>query len=108
MVADAVNRYRQAFESENLDALKAVWPGLGRNEQTSFQNFFKIARTIKLQLTPVGEPEVTATGATGTYRRTMNATDERGRLPAQEQTVKITFLKSGEQMLIEAVQVVGR
>jgi serine/threonine-protein kinase len=108
MIADAVNRYRQAFESENLDALKAVWPGLGRAEQTSFQNFFRIARTVRLQLTPVGEPEITATGATGTYRRTMNATDERGRLPAQEQTVKITFLKSGEQMLIEAVQVVGR
>ena len=85
-----------------------VWPGLGRNERNSFQNFFKIARSIKLQLTPVSEPELTGTGATARYKRTMSANDERGPLPAQDQTVKITFRKSGDQMLIDTIEVAGR
>ena len=63
MIADAVGRYRQAFEAKNIDALKAVWPGLGRDDQNSFQSFFRIARSIKLELTPVGDPEMTPTGA---------------------------------------------
>jgi len=108
MIADAVNRYREAFEDRDLEGLKAVWPSLGRSEQSSFQNFFKLARTVKLQLTPVGEPEITATRATARYRRVMSATDERRALPAQDQVVKITFRKSGEQMLIDAIEAAGK
>ena len=59
-------------------------------------------------MTPVGEPEITATGATARYRRAMSATDERGALPAQDQAVKITFRKSGEQMLIDSIEAAGR
>ena len=107
-IAEAVARYRQAFEARDLNALKAVWPGLGRNEQNSFQNFFRIARTIKLQMTLVGEPEVTPGGALAQYRRTISASDERRALPTQDQTVKITFHKSGGQMLIDTIEAVGR
>ena len=91
-----------------MEALKTLWPSLSRNEQNSFQNFFRIVRTVRLQLIPAGEVDVTANGAVGRYRRTVNATDERGSLPAQEQTVRITFRKSGDQMLIDAIEAVGR
>jgi hypothetical protein len=107
-IAEAVARYRQAFEARDLNALKAVWPGLGRNEQNSFQNFFRIARSVKLQMTPAGEPEVTPGGAIAQYRRTISASDERRALPTQDQTVKITFHKSGGQMLIDTIEAVGR
>lgn len=108
MVADAVARYRQAFESKDMDGLKAVWPKLSKNEQSSFQNFFRIAKTIKLQLTPSGDPEITGTGATARFVRSMNATDNRGTLPTQEQTVRITFRKSGDQMLIDGIEATDR
>jgi hypothetical protein len=108
LVEDAVSRYRQAFEARDLQALKAVWPGLSRDEQNSFQNFFRIARTVQLRLTQVGEPEITPGGATARYRRLVNASDERRALPAQEQTIKITFRKAGEQMLIDAIEAVNR
>jgi serine/threonine-protein kinase len=107
-IADAVAQYRQAFEARDLNGLKAVWPGLGRNEQTSFQNFFRIARTVKLQMTPIGEPEITASGATAQYRRAISASDERRALPTQDQTVKVTFRKSGDRMFIDAIEAVGR
>jgi len=97
-----------AFESKDSEALKSVWPGLGRAELNSIQNFFKIARTIKLQLRPVGEPEITAEGASVRARRTMAATDERGALPQQNQNVQITLRRSASGMVIESIEAVNR
>ena len=107
-IADAVNRYRQAFEARDLNGLKAVWPGMTRSEQNSFQNFFRIARSIKLQMSPVGDPEVASSGAIARFRRSMNARDDRNALPAEDQTVKITFHKAGDQMLIDSIEAQGR
>ena len=107
-VDDALNRYRLAFESKDSDALKAVWPGLGRSELNSFQNFFKIARNIKLQLTRTGEAEITASGATVPARRTMTAADERGAMPQQDQNVKITLRRAANTMVIDSIEAVGR
>jgi hypothetical protein len=107
-VEDALNRYRAAFESKDSEALKNIWPGLGRSELTSFQNFFKIARTIKLKVEPLGEAEITATGATLRARRTMAATDERGALPQQDQIVRINLRRSGNAMVIESIDTAGR
>jgi hypothetical protein len=85
-----------------------VWPGLGRNEQNSFQNFFRMVRSVKMQMTPVGDPEITPTGAVAQYRRSISASDDRRALPQQDQTVKITFRKSGDKMVIDAIEAVGR
>ena len=107
-VDDALNRYRAAFESKDSEALKNIWPGLGRSELSSFQNFFKIARTIKLKIEPLGEAEITATGATLRARRTMAATDERGALPQQDQIVRINLRRSGNAMVIESIDTAAR
>ena len=107
-IADAVSKYRQAFEARDLNGLKAVWPGMSRSEQNSFQSFFRIARSIKLQMSPEGDPEVTSSGAIAKYRRSMNASDDRRALPAEDQTVKITFHKAGDQMLIDSIEAQGR
>jgi hypothetical protein len=107
-VDDALNRYRNAFEGKDPEALKTIWPGLGRSELTAFQNFFKIARTIKLQLQPLGEAEINASGATIRARRTMSATDERGTLPSQDQTVNIRLRRAGSGMVIESIDIAGK
>ena len=105
---DALNRYRTAFESKDSESLKNIWPSLGRSELNAFQNFFKIARTIKLQIQPLGEAEITATGASVRARRTMAATDERGPLPQQDQTVRINLRRSGNSMVIESIDIAGK
>lgn len=107
-IGEAVSHYIRAFEARDLFALKAVWPTLSRGEQSSFQGFFRIARSVKLQMTPIGEPEITATGATAQFQRSLSASDDRRALPAQNQTVKITFRKSGEQMFIDSIEAIGR
>jgi len=107
-VDDALNRYRAAFEGKDSEALKNIWPSLGRSELSSFQNFFKIARTIKLQIQPLGEADITATGATIRARRTMAATDERGSLPQQDQNVRINLRRAGNGMVIESIDIAGK
>jgi serine/threonine-protein kinase len=107
-IADAIAKYRQAFEARDLNGLKTVWPGMSRSEQNSFQNFFRIARSIHLQMTPTGDPEVTSSGAVAKYRRSMNASDDRKTLSTEEQTVKITFHRAGDQMLIDSIEAQGR
>ena len=107
-VDDALNRYRAAFEGKDSEALKNIWPSLGRSELSSFQNFFKIARTVKLQIQPLGEADLTATGATIRARRTMAATDERGPLPQQDQTVRINLRRAGNGMVIESIDIAGK
>ena len=107
-VADTIARYRQAFEARDLEGLKTVWPTLGRNEQSSFQNFFRIVRSVKLEMTPVSEPEITASGAVAQYRRVISASDERRDLPTQTQTVKVTFRRSGDRMFIDTIEAVSR
>ena len=107
-VDEALNRYRTAFENKDSEALKSVWPSLGRSELTAFQNFFKIARSIKLQLRPLGEAEINATGATIRARRNMAATDERGALPTQDQTVNIHLRRAGNGMVIESIDIAGK
>jgi len=107
-VDEALNRYRTAFENKDPEALKTIWPSLGRSELSAFQNFFKIARSIKLQLRPLGDAEISATGATIRARRTMSATDERGALPTQDQTVNIHLRPAGNGMVIESIDIAGK
>ena len=107
-VDEALNRYRTAFENKDPEALKSIWPSLGRSELTAFQNFFKIARSIKLQLRPLGEAEINATGATIRARRNMAATDERGALPTQDQAVNIHLRRAGNGMVIESIDIAGK
>ena len=107
-VDEALNRYRTAFENKDSEELKSIWPSLGRSELAAFQNFFKIARSIKLQLRPLGEAEISATGANIRARRTMAASDERGALPTQDQTVNIHLRRAGNGMVIESIDIAGK
>jgi hypothetical protein len=91
-----------------MDALKAVWPGLDRTQLNSIQSFFRLARTIKLELRQQGEPSISGDKATVRCRRIMTATDERGPMPSQDQVVDIAMIRSGTTMTIDAVRVVGR
>ena len=105
LAEEALREYEQAFESRDIERLKVVWPGLGRQETSSFQEFFRIARTINLTLEPVGEPTLTAERATWVCRRRVEATDERGKLPSQETEIAIRMKRAGERMVIESITV---
>jgi uncharacterized caspase-like protein len=105
LAEQALREYRQAFEQRDIERLKTVWPALTRQEISSFQDFFRIARTVTLKLDPVGEPELTEDSARWVWKRTIEATDERGRMPAQETEVTFRLKRSGERMVIDSIAV---
>ncbi len=105
MVQNTLNRFRDAFEHKDMDALKAVWTGLSRNEISSIQNFFRIAKSIKVELQPIGDPVFSGSGATVRCRRIVSASDDRGPMPTQDQTINIRMTKSGDSMAIEAIEI---
>jgi uncharacterized caspase-like protein len=105
LAEQAIREYQRAFEQRDLEALKVVWPSLSRQEMTSFQEFFRIARSIALVLEPAGEPELSAEAATWAWRRKVDATDERGKLPAQENEVVFKLKRAGARMVIDSITV---
>jgi hypothetical protein len=103
LVDAAIERYRLAFEHRSMDELRRVWPTLTRQEQTSFQDFFRNARAVSMSLRPQGDPEIAGDTATVKLVRSIQMTSERGREPAQENPVVIRLKRSGQEMLIESV-----
>jgi hypothetical protein len=97
--------YKQAFEQRDIERLKAIWPGLSRQETSSFQDFFRIARTVTMNLDPVGNPAITADSASWICKRKVEATDERGRMPAQETEITIKMKLAGARMVIDSIAV---
>jgi hypothetical protein len=103
LVDATLERYRLAFEHRSVDELRRVWPTLTRQEQTSFQEFFRNARAVSMSLRPQGEPEIAGDTATVKAVRSIQMTSERGREPAQENPVVIRLKRNGQEMLIESV-----
>jgi serine/threonine-protein kinase len=103
LVDAALERYRLAFEHRSIDELRRVWPGLTRQEQSAFQDFFRNARAVSMELRVQGDPEISADSATVRATRSMQMTSERGREPAQSNPVIIRLRRSGAEMVIESV-----
>jgi serine/threonine-protein kinase len=51
-IRGAIDRYAKAFESKDLDTLKAVWPGMPSQTQTTLRRTFREAKSISLKLRP--------------------------------------------------------
>ena len=103
LVDVALERYRQAFERRSMDELRRVWPTLTRQEQTSFQDFFKNARAVSMTLHVQGEPETSGDAVSVRASRSIQMTSERGREPAQENAVLIRLRRSGQEVTIESI-----
>jgi hypothetical protein len=103
LVDAALERYRQAFERRSIDELRRAWPALTRQEQSSFQEFFRNARSVTFHLRVQGDPEISGDTAIVRAIRSVQMTGERGREPAQENAVVIRLRRSGQEMLIDSV-----
>jgi len=49
-VQEALSRYRQAYESEDMDDVKRVWPTISKNDQKNLKNIFDMFNAIRLTL----------------------------------------------------------
>jgi hypothetical protein len=51
-IRDVINRYEEAFQQRNIDALHAIWPGIDKNKYDKLKNTFDrdIALHVQVQI----------------------------------------------------------
>jgi eukaryotic-like serine/threonine-protein kinase len=49
-VREALERYRDAYESESLDSMKRIWPSIGKEQQKALKDAFNNFSAIRVQL----------------------------------------------------------
>lgn len=101
LVLDTLQRYKAALEGRDMKLLVAVWPGLTKQQLTSFQNFFRNARSIVVEAAPAGPPVVDGETATIRARRAIQ-------FPGQGLTSDVVALKlkrNGVDWVIDTIAV---
>lgn len=96
----ALKSYKLALEDRNLEGLKAVWPSLSKDQLSTFREFFKAARTIAIDGTPVEAPEIHGESAVIKCRRNIQ-------YPGQMQSDVATLYlrRQGDGMVIERMMI---
>jgi outer membrane protein assembly factor BamD (BamD/ComL family) len=57
-IVDALNRFARAYETKNVAELTRVWPGIPRGTLRTIRTVFSQARSISMQLRPVGPAQL--------------------------------------------------
>ncbi|MBX9600144.1 MAG: caspase family protein [Bryobacteraceae bacterium] len=99
-----VERYREAYQNEDLERLKALRPGLTRNELRALEETFRFARQIRMDLEAAGEPRIDGDSATLRSKMTIQLRDERGMNPPARADVVIKLRRSADGWLIDSIQ----
>jgi serine/threonine-protein kinase len=101
---DTLNRYQAAYESRDTDAIRTLWPSLGRDDLSKIDGFFKATRSAKMTLQPQGSPKFSGDTATIACRRSITAQMKDGtRQRPAEQDVTVRLKKSGAAWVISAL-----
>jgi serine/threonine protein kinase len=104
-IKDALNRYQTAYENRDTDAIRSVWPTLGRDDVNKIDAFFKSTKAAKLVLQPSGPPKFTGDTATIPCKRSVTVQMKDGtRQKPVEQNVIVHLKKSGPSWIITALE----
>jgi hypothetical protein len=98
----ALEAFRNAYESRDVHQLKLAWPSLDSSRLKSFEEFFKIARAVKVQLQPTGEPKLEGDRASVVCRRLIEFTDSRNNTKSTDDVVTIRLKAAGNSWVIES------
>jgi serine/threonine protein kinase len=103
-IRKAINDYSSAIESQSLNDLRRVYPGMTPLQQRGWEQFFQVVRDVKPQLAisqlDVGKDTASAQ-ITGTYVYRNTST---GRTEQQPVSFHATLKRDGAQWLISQVR----
>ncbi len=90
-VREVLEQYRSAYETEDLAALRKLWPSITPQNIKNLQIFFQTAKSVTLNCTVVGAPQVGADTATINFLEELSyTTDGRTKkIPSQKATMKL-------------------
>lgn len=100
MVQAVVQRFNSALAAHSVDAMRAVWPGMNRNQEKGFQNFFKNNPGAKMSDNCTAF-SLTISGESATWTCNESTTIVAGGRPMTSQhSIAFTFKKSGGNWII--------
>ncbi|GBD32586.1 Serine/threonine-protein kinase PrkC [bacterium HR33] len=100
-IRQALERYREAIESENIDALRSAYPGLTRDQERAWNQFFETASGLRAEFEIVAlnvrgeeaEARVSATYRFATDRDQVQRTEFTARLARTAGAWRITGIR---------------
>jgi serine/threonine-protein kinase len=94
-VLAALERYRQAYESESVDEIAKVWPSLSKQQRKTLKETFSGVQAFRMTL-HVGEPQIAGNEALVSCEQSVVRT-ERGKVQnPQTNSVEIRLTKLGD------------
>jgi hypothetical protein len=103
-VLDVLTRYAEAYENRDLMTFKTLRPTLGEKEEKKLKEFFRIARSIKVDFQPVADPQFAGDTATVTCRFVVQFADEHGLKKPTETYTRLSLRKKGPSWIIEEMR----
>jgi serine/threonine protein kinase len=105
--------YQKAYEDQNIEELKRIWPGMTNQEISAVGDFFKTASSIKMTYSVSGEPEITGDEAVVTLKQLLTyAVNGKWQTPAQVTLiVRLKKLRSAQRVgawKIDSIEIVGK
>lgn len=101
-VLAAVERFRRANESRNIDELIAIRPSLAP-ERRRLEQSFRTIRSMKYELSPSGAPVIGAAAATVKCRLRVETKMDGGTPPPVDKNVTVKLRRQGDGWIIESV-----
>ncbi|MDX1981203.1 MAG: protein kinase [Bryobacteraceae bacterium] len=104
-VIEVLRRYRTAFESRDLGAIRALRPTLEPGQLAAIRQMFKDIRSVQMALTPVGAPAISGTTASIVCELHQTIVMKNGdRPPVTPQKINIRLRNTGGEWVIDSIQ----
>jgi hypothetical protein len=104
-IQTALAQYVRAYRSKSFEQLRAIYPSLSRSEQSTIQDFFRMARSINFDLKQLADPQIDGTSAVVNARRTVQFSDQSGTHPEAQGQVRVKLRTGGDGVwVIEVVE----
>jgi eukaryotic-like serine/threonine-protein kinase len=70
-VLDVLALYQRAYEEQNVEKLKQIWPGMTQQSINGVADFFRNASAVKMSYKLSGEPQITANEAVVRFKQSL-------------------------------------
>lgn len=108
-ISEVLRLYQGAMENKDIDGLKKIWPGMGKEREKNLREAFKFSKSLRVELETLGEPRFSEGSAIVSCRKTQKLTTagDGRRLEARTDST-FRFRKSNGGWLIESIEEVIR
>jgi hypothetical protein len=103
-ILDVLTRYAEVFSRKDLDQLRTLWPSLSGKDARKFQDFFTMARSIRMTLQPAGQIEIAGDRAVSECLRVLQFSDERGSQQPTRDRIIVKLRRTADSWAIDSVQ----